>query len=267
MAELPLHERLQAALDLAQTSGQAHAHPAFWRRIHTLAERTRAQPEGPVRQLLHARLHSLLAALPPAPELAPAAAPAAAPALSPAPVSDRLLGPQPAASALRPLLDALQAALSARPSAAMAASGSPLPTGAALADAAGAADTAYALPDTAHIGGPLLPELHAVARHRATWARLRAEQRLAQTQTALPAQAGPMNSQRLLHGALALMRDTAPAYLSHLMTQAEALMWLEQALAPAAAPAARPAAKNPAKNPAPPPAPPKTSRSPKRPAR
>lgn len=211
---MALDAPLQAALDAALSSGQAHAHPALWLRIHALAQRTRTQPDGPVRRLLHTRLHTLLAALPPAP--APASTPA----------------PAPAASPLRPLLDTLQAALQARLPAAAAADtaapGSPWPADAAMTHALASAP--------AHGLAPLLPELHAVARHRATWARLRAEQRLAQTHTALPTQAGPMNSQRLLHGALALMRDTAPGYLSHLMAQAEALMWLERAL-PAAAPA------------------------------
>ena len=62
------------------------------------------------------------------------------------------------------------------------------------------------------------------------------EQRVAEAQTALPDQAGPLNSQLLLHRALALMRETAPGYLRHFMAQAEALMWLEQALEPPAAP-------------------------------
>ena len=83
-------------------------------------------------------------------------------------------------------------------------------------------------------------DLKVVHQHRAAWTQLRAEQRVAQSQTALPDQAGPLNSQLLLHRALTLMRETAPGYLQHFMGQAEALMWLERALA-APAPAAKPA--------------------------
>ncbi|MFD1712558.1 DUF2894 domain-containing protein [Ottowia flava] len=74
-------------------------------------------------------------------------------------------------------------------------------------------------------------DLKVVQTHRAAWTQLRAEQRVAQSQTALPDQAGPLNSQLLLHRALTLMRETAPGYLQHFMGQAEALMWLERALA------------------------------------
>lgn len=76
-------------------------------------------------------------------------------------------------------------------------------------------------------------DLKVVQRHRAAWTQLRAELRVAQTQSTLPEQAGPLNSQRLLHRALAFMQATAPAYLQQLTAQAEALMWLEHALAPA----------------------------------
>ena len=82
-------------------------------------------------------------------------------------------------------------------------------------------------------------DLKVVQQHRAAWTRLRAEQRVAQSQTALPDQAGPLNSQLLLHRALTLMRETAPGYLQHFMAQAEALMWLEQAQAAPAAAAPR----------------------------
>ena len=93
-------------------------------------------------------------------------------------------------------------------------------------------------------------DLNIVQQHRSAWTQLRAEQRVAQSQTALPDQAGPLNSQLLLHRALTLMRETSPGYLQHLMGQAEALMWLEQALAAPSADAktasrAKAAAKSP----------------------
>ncbi|MBQ0944305.1 DUF2894 domain-containing protein [Ideonella sp. 4Y16] len=72
-------------------------------------------------------------------------------------------------------------------------------------------------------------ELKTVRRYRRTWTRLGAEQRLVQALAEVPPQAGPLNTPRLLHQALCLMRDTAPEYLQHLATQLEALLWLEQA--------------------------------------
>lgn len=80
--------------------------------------------------------------------------------------------------------------------------------------------------------GQGLPDLKTVQAHRDTWLRLRAEQQVAQSQGRLPEQAGPMNSQRLLLDALQHMRTSSPGYLQHFITQAEALLWLDQALRP-----------------------------------
>lgn len=73
------------------------------------------------------------------------------------------------------------------------------------------------------------PELKAVREHRGTWARLALQQRLARAQALVPANAGPLNTQRLLHEALATLQQVAPAYLQQLVTQVEALLWLERA--------------------------------------
>lgn len=200
---------LAAAVAAAHARGQTAANPLPWRHIEALAQRTAAH-QGAVRQLLEARLRTLLAALPP--EWSEDAAPAAA---APSPAA----GDTPARP-LRALLARLQHA---------AAQGAGGPS----------APTTHAEP-AAVASAP--PELKVVQRHRGAWARLRAEQRLAQAQTALPEQAGPLNSQRLLHRALTLMRETAPGYLQHFLHQAEALAWLEHAQAAAAA-EARPAAR------------------------
>lgn len=85
-----------------------------------------------------------------------------------------------------------------------------------------------AAPATAGTASPP-QELKTVRRYRRTWTRLGAEQRLVQALSQVPPQAGPLNTPRLLHQALCLMRDTAPEYLQHLATQLEALLWLEQA--------------------------------------
>lgn len=82
-----------------------------------------------------------------------------------------------------------------------------------------------------------LPELKAVREHRDTWSRLSVEQRVHQALARVPPQAGPLNTQRLVHEALRTLRDLSPAYLHRLVTQLETLLWLEQAVP--ALPAAR----------------------------
>jgi len=62
-----------------------------------------------------------------------------------------------------------------------------------------------------------------------TWSRLSADQRLAQSRAALPDNAGPLNSQHLVHRALVLMRELSPQYLEHFVGYIDALQWLEQA--------------------------------------
>jgi hypothetical protein len=71
-------------------------------------------------------------------------------------------------------------------------------------------------------------------------ARLSADRRLSQALAQVPGQAGPLNTQRLLHQALTVMRDASPAYLARFLSHVEALLWLDQASLPAAGPA-RPA--------------------------
>ncbi len=81
-------------------------------------------------------------------------------------------------------------------------------------------------------------ELKALRLHRDTWARLSLDRRLTQSRSQVPANAGPLNTERLLHQALTALRATSPGYLQRVMAQVEALLWLEQAGAPAPRPAA-----------------------------
>ena len=81
------------------------------------------------------------------------------------------------------------------------------------------------------------PELEAVRRFRQTWSRLSVEQRVRQARAKVPAGAGPLNTQRLVHEALDGLRQASPAYLHRLMVQVEALLWLEQAAQAVDAPA------------------------------
>jgi hypothetical protein len=72
-------------------------------------------------------------------------------------------------------------------------------------------------------------ELRTVRQHRSTWARLSVERRMAQSQALVPENAGPLNTQRLLHQALTLMRDASPDYVHRFISHVEALLWLDQA--------------------------------------
>ena len=77
------------------------------------------------------------------------------------------------------------------------------------------ADTPRAAPPPGPAAAPTLKSLH---YFRDTWSRL-----------GLPDNAGPLNSQLLVHRALRQMRETSPAYLQHFMGYVEALMWMDQA--------------------------------------
>ena len=79
-------------------------------------------------------------------------------------------------------------------------------------------------------------ERKTVRYFRHTWSCLRVDQRLAQALTEVPGNAGPLNTQRLLHQSLTAMRDTSPDYLLRFMSHVETLLWLETA-SPASAPA------------------------------
>lgn len=107
---------------------------------------------------------------------------------------------------------------------------------AAAAPAAPAADAADGVAER-----PDLPPLKSVSRFRDTWSRLRADRRLQQSQAALPGNAGPLNSQHLVHRSLNLMHAASPHYLNQFMVYVDALAALDQVLnAPASpAPAAR----------------------------
>ena len=77
-------------------------------------------------------------------------------------------------------------------------------------------------------------ELKAVRDYRGTWVRLGLEQRLRQSGDQVPDNAGPLNTQRLLHQALTVMRDTSPAYFQHFMGHVETLLALDALGQPAA---------------------------------
>ncbi|MGJ7484258.1 DUF2894 domain-containing protein [Variovorax sp. LT2P21] len=92
-------------------------------------------------------------------------------------------------------------------------------------------------------------DLKSLRYFRSTWSRLSADRRLTQSQARMPENAGPLNSQHLVHRAITLMRDVSPDYLNRLMAYVDTLSWIEQANASAAPPAAaRPEGRKAARN-------------------
>lgn len=79
----------------------------------------------------------------------------------------------------------------------------------------------------------LAGELKAVQLFGDTWSRLRADRRLTQARARVPDNAGPLNTHRLLHAAVAGMRATSPAYLDRFMGHVDALLALERLMADA----------------------------------
>jgi len=75
------------------------------------------------------------------------------------------------------------------------------------------------------------------------WARLGATQQLSQSQQQVPDNAGPLNSNQLIHRALMLMQEQSPAYLQHFLSYVEMLSWMEQ-LDPHAARAGKASARS-----------------------
>lgn len=117
------------------------------------------------------------------------------------------------------------------------------------AAAAAAPQPASAAPAAARPPGPLAAlvaelaqqsppetELKTLRDFRSTWSRLSAERRLTQSLAVVPDNAGPLNSQQLVHRALRLMRELSPGYLDRFVQHVDALLWLDQLNAAGAAP-------------------------------
>lgn len=62
---------------------------------------------------------------------------------------------------------------------------------------------------------------------RDTWARVRVDRQLRDAQAGVPENAGPLNTNHLVHRSLSLMRDVSPGYLEQFLSYVDALSWLE----------------------------------------
>ncbi|MBV7483933.1 DUF2894 domain-containing protein [Bordetella sp. BOR01] len=72
------------------------------------------------------------------------------------------------------------------------------------------------------------PELDLLDYFQATWARLSTDRQLRQSQEQVHENAGPLNSNHLVHRALSLMREQSPGYLHQFLSYLDALSWVEQ---------------------------------------
>ena len=172
--------------------------PVQLRALESLSRRLPGAPE-PVRRVLESRLDAALTALESRGHAAPPPPPPPPPP-APAQAARRPASPSPLAELTRHLRQARQ---QAQPEDALA---------------PGAAD------------GPEAPqELASVRRFRQTWQRFAAEDRVRQAVGRAPANAGPLNSHRLVLHALEQLRCLSPHYLNRFVSQVETLQWLEQA--------------------------------------
>jgi hypothetical protein len=90
--------------------------------------------------------------------------------------------------------------------------------------------------------GHARPELKSVHRFREAWSRICAEDELDRAIGRGPENAGPLNSHMLMLRSLTLMRDLSPDYLRRFLSQADSLLWLDQARRNLGQPATRPKA-------------------------
>lgn len=95
--------------------------------------------------------------------------------------------------------------------------------------------TRDALPSHRHERSPDLPMLD---YFRETWSKFSAEKQLRHSREQVPDNAGPLNTNSLVHRSLSLMRECSPGYLQQFLSYVEALSWMEQLAGPAAAPSA-----------------------------
>lgn len=71
------------------------------------------------------------------------------------------------------------------------------------------------------------PQLAALEDARQLWSTLRTGSQIRRSLAPLTEDAGPLNSSRLVHRSLTLMRGLSPAYLQHFLAYADTLSWLE----------------------------------------
>jgi hypothetical protein len=95
--------------------------------------------------------------------------------------------------------------------------------------AAGPADATQAS------GPPRALEMKSVQQFRQAWGRMKVQDQVEHALGQGPANAGPLNSHRLVLRTLGLMQDLSPAYLHHFMSHLDTLLQLDTLALPQAA--------------------------------
>lgn len=208
-----------ATLEAWRASGADRIHRARFRSIEALARRA-ADYGGDVRRVLDERLATLLAAYSVEVQRAQAGEGAVATVVSgeaqdSAPATANC-PPTRAASRRGPLADLVDL----------------LASRAASAPESEASTTRAPLPSHPHERSPDLPMLD---YFRETWSKFSAEKQLRHSREQVPDNAGPLNTNSLVHRSLSLMRACSPGYLQQFLSYLEALSWMEQLAEPAAA--------------------------------
>jgi hypothetical protein len=72
------------------------------------------------------------------------------------------------------------------------------------------------------------PELAVLDYFKEIWSRTSSDRQLQQSLEQVHENAGPLNSSRLVHQSLLLMRELSPGYLHQFLSYADALSWMEQ---------------------------------------
>lgn len=80
------------------------------------------------------------------------------------------------------------------------------------------------------------PDVQMLDYFRGIWSQVSADRQVRQSQEQVHKNAGPLNSNQLVHRALSLMRELSPGYLQQFLSYTDALMWMEQVQAANAPP-------------------------------
>jgi len=72
------------------------------------------------------------------------------------------------------------------------------------------------------------PEMALLEYFREISSKVRTERQFRQSLEQVPGNAGPLNSNSLVHRALSLMRESSPDYLQQFLSYVDTLSWLEQ---------------------------------------
>ncbi|MNK25384.1 hypothetical protein D3C87_437070 [compost metagenome] len=201
---------IRAALDAWRECGADRVNPVRFHAMQALARRAAAY-RGLARQRLDGRLAELVQAYESELVRAEESEPTGA-ALPAAPRGAPSLPAAPQPGPLAELIDYIAAPF-------------PADSGEAAARDAAGLRAAY-------------PEVPMLDYFRAVWSRVSADRQVRQSQEQVHKNAGPLNSNQLVHRALSLMREVSPGYLEKFLSYTDALIWMEQMTA-AAAPAAK----------------------------